>query len=1169
MNENLSERSRDVRRYRHGLGDRAEVLIAPSSLNLDIRRYFEDSQKIRGNEGWTIRPQLPTSTEVMDQEVSNGDVTGAVPLLANLKKGAWPDKTTFLGAHYELLREDAVAGLRQALASVRIIPEAREDAFNGSFGIYDKVHVCGMTASTQGIALRVTFSIARAGKKLLWQQSKRLISGTLVALLSATEQSPATTIVAIVAARPLDLVQQNPPEIDLFIESSSLVIDPAVEYIMVEHRGSYFEAHRHTMLALQKMSTEPLPLEEHLVHGQRLVPPAANIIAQPMKDIRAVFHHDKEDTYANVNLMKAWPTQGHNCSLDQSQQDALLRMLTKQLAIVQGPPGTGKTHVSLAAIKIFLANRCEADPPIIIACQTNHALDQFLRHVASFEEHFARLGGRSKDKDTIGPRTIRELRKLDFGPPPAGTLFGPAKRKMDITAKRLASILEPLQPSSSPLNPSLLTGLGIITETQAQSLENGASHWVQSRLTDPNEARNPFVLWLGKALLHVPEKQGPEKHAFEYEETDLEYEQLREQETEDAINEDDETDALYGTYYPIADNFTCCKILAASVVEDLLRKHKDLWKIHESERGSIYRYFQEQMKKQILDVVRREASDYDKQARERQIGRFERDEPILKQQKIIGMTTTGFSKYRALISALKPKIVLIEEAAETLEAPILATCLPTLEHLLLVGDHKQLRPHCQTKHLEDKPFYLNVSQFERLVNNKVEFSTLTKQRRMIPEIRRILHPIYKDLIQDHASVTDVTVRPKVPGMGSVSSFFYSHTWSEQRDDQMSVFNSREADMIIGQVQHLLYNGVPAGDITILTFYNGQRKHILKILHRNVQTRPYRFKVVTVDSYQGEENRMVILSLVRSNAIGSIGFLDVDNRVCVALSRAQCGFYIFGNSQLLDHHSKTWTKVIGIMRGDIFSSETPFVKPCRLDESFPVYCDDHDKTSYIKTPEDWDKINGGCERLCGEMLPCGHKCPIKCHPFGHELVNCQMPCARQLPCDHQCEGRCGEPCRCEKCARSRKALRSTNLSQEQLEGIACLSEHSRNSSNSWTSFAQSEPERWEKQATLPYQRHDSELQRGVDNSERGNVQRYEINLSGTAQSDVGTLTTAQYLAYQQPGKPAPYGGPSGVSRDTGKSESFADDETMRSGNGSQHGQRSTPEVDWSKEPSLLD
>jgi superfamily I DNA and/or RNA helicase len=54
------------------------------------------------------------------------------------------------------------------------------------------------------------------------------------------------------------------------------------------------------------------------------------------------------------------------------------------------------------------------------------------------------------------------------------------------------------------------------------------------------------------------------------------------------------------------------------------------------------------------------------------------------------------------------------------------------------------------------------------------------------------------------------------------------------------------------------------------------------------------RVTSVDNYQGEENDVIILSLVRNNRGGNVGFLSTDNRVCVALSRARNGLFIFGN-----------------------------------------------------------------------------------------------------------------------------------------------------------------------------------------------------------------------------------------------------------------------------------
>lgn len=64
----------------------------------------------------------------------------------------------------------------------------------------------------------------------------------------------------------------------------------------------------------------------------------------------------------------------------------------------------------------------------------------------------------------------------------------------------------------------------------------------------------------------------------------------------------------------------------------------------------------------------------------------------------------------------------------------------------------------------------------------------------------------------------------------------------------------------------------------------------------------------MDNFQGEENRIILLSLVRSNKDGRIGFLSTENRVCVALSRAKEGLYIVGNMDILEAGSVIWTRV---------------------------------------------------------------------------------------------------------------------------------------------------------------------------------------------------------------------------------------------------------------------
>lgn len=81
------------------------------------------------------------------------------------------------------------------------------------------------------------------------------------------------------------------------------------------------------------------------------------------------------------------------------------------------------------------------------------------------------------------------------------------------------------------------------------------------------------------------------------------------------------------------------------------------------------------------------------------------------------------------------------------------------------------------------------------------------------------------------------------------------------------------------------------------------------------------------SLQGQENDIILISLVRSNKEGKIGYLSSMNRLCVAISRARCGLYLFGNHAHLAKASRKGWKVWGIC-GSGFSF--PFSKQgCRL------------------------------------------------------------------------------------------------------------------------------------------------------------------------------------------------------------------------------------------------
>ena len=96
----------------------------------------------------------------------------------------------------------------------------------------------------------------------------------------------------------------------------------------------------------------------------------------------------------------------------------------------------------------------------------------------------------------------------------------------------------------------------------------------------------------------------------------------------------------------------------------------------------------------------------------------------------------------------------MEEAAEVLEAHIVTSLTPGCQHLILIGDHQQLRPNPTVYDLQIN-YDLDVSLFERMVTNGMLFSRLCLQHRMRPEIAKMLDHIYVEpKLQNDESVLD-------------------------------------------------------------------------------------------------------------------------------------------------------------------------------------------------------------------------------------------------------------------------------------------------------------------------------------------------------------------------------------------------------------------------------
>ena len=134
----------------------------------------------------------------------------------------------------------------------------------------------------------------------------------------------------------------------------------------------------------------------------------------------------------------------------------------------------------------------------------------------------------------------------------------------------------------------------------------------------------------------------------------------------------------------------------------------------------------------------------------------------------------GAAKYRKLLQSLRPRITIVEEAAEVLESHIVTSLTPGCQHLILIGDHQQLRPNPTVYELA-KHYNLDVSLFERMVKNGVPFTRLRLQHRMRPEISKMLEHIYVNpKLENHESVMNFE---NIKGVAH-NAFFLDHSESE-------------------------------------------------------------------------------------------------------------------------------------------------------------------------------------------------------------------------------------------------------------------------------------------------------------------------------------------------------------------------------------------------------
>ena len=433
------------------------------------------------------------------------------------------------------------------------------------------------------------------------------------------------------------------------------------------------------------------------------------------------------------------------------------------------------------------------------------------------------------------------------------------------------------------------------------------------------------------------------------------------------------------------------------------RLAKNIWDMPMKERYKLYNEWVQTYRNRIQQSLNSLQDDYNKSAAILRELRMQEDRWVMQEALIIAMTTTGSARYHEVLKDLKPRIVLVEEAAEVFEAHIVAALSKDCEHLVLIGDHVQLRPN-PTVYTLAKEYKIDVSLFERLLNNDTRKEMLTCQHRMRPEISALMRHFYNGAIRDHPSVQNY---PAVRGL-KTNFFFIDHNQPEKLiKGESSKTNPYEALYLAKLCQYLVKQGYEESRITILSMYLGQLIEIRSWVKDKMKLK---VKISTVDNYQGEENDLVLLSLVRSNNDGKIGFLAIENRVCVALSRAKHGFFVIGNFTMLSQAKggEKWSNIVRSLEN-------------RVGKELCLTCTKHPRNDInARSAHDFDlRPEGGCKLPCDARLKCGHVCKLLCHNYDtdHKEYKCLSPCHKIIKkCGHRCTRPCSHKDKCEaKCS----------------------------------------------------------------------------------------------------------------------------------------------------------
>ncbi|KAH9912307.1 uncharacterized protein BXZ73DRAFT_56354 [Epithele typhae] len=936
---------------------------------------------------------------------------------------------------------------------------------------------------------------ANADKRAeFWARGKRLQNAGLVALVVVADGA-ARAHLGTVTSSARDLADSARGKDD-WVAVSVAFFDAEVElmalrgerlsgprgsgrFAVLVDGGVLFDAVRPFLRKLQTVEPTAIPFARYIARGPSLAgvevqPPL--YARQPLFKFRLQCLAREGMTIADLDVgipksvERARDQLRRLSVLDPSQAEAVVDTFVREISLIQGPPGTGKSYTAKEIIRVFISSEVR---PIVLIAFTNHALDHMVESVldGGITDKIVRLGNRS-DNEKVAQFSLDKIERsgrAERGTSAFDRSIGGQFRIMKeleeemtrtmmnirlprVNWHRMEEYLDEHHRAHADSIRTPPTWIARFHEMKKSEEEvAGEFHDVQRKkakraaFVDAALHRTMYGLWRkGEdiAFLSQPKPKKSKKGKKTATDGNKGNPTAANEIADEArlyLTDPDSFFRFIGERQPtVPRKNRCVEVLKATC---------DMWSMSQAERTMLAEALEDDVRK---EAYRTEGIQYAKLKKEYEEACEEYDQMreeirrrILSDSDLIACTTTGTyttSSSNATLQSVRPRVLMVEEAGQVLEAHILASLVPSVHHLICIGDPQQLRPTLANYTLSmdsniGKELYrLDKSLMERLHDNQYPMSQINVQRRMRPEVSHFIRTILYPKLEDNALVLEY---PHVRGMQK-DVFFLDHQHKENgTEDSVSKHNMYEVKMIKDLVLYFLNQGTYSqeGDIAVLCAYLGQLqkfraalsglkvKVILderdeqQLAKQELDEQPsveevsvtQQLRSGTVDIFQGREAKIVIVSLVRNSGQAepsnrsSIGFLKSVNRINVALSRAKHGLYVLGNTADL-RQNDTWATILTEMEAHD-----------QIGSAFPTICPRHpEQVNLISQPGVLTRVApaGGCLRKCNLPMPCGHTCTAVCHAVldDHRSASCPAPCTR-TPCAraHPCPKRCSDDC----------------------------------------------------------------------------------------------------------------------------------------------------------------